>query len=418
MSEKRNIVVITLDSLRADHCSFMGYHRETTPTIDKMARKGLYFENAVAASVPTAPSIMACFTGDYSLNNAIDFTAEKWRKEIALRKTLAEVLLEKGYETVAFHANPYVSSYFGFNKGFKLFVDFVKENEIEIIKSDSKLKTFVWSIKKIIKKESSCIPWEKYYDKIINTVKKLKEPYFLWVLLLDTHTPYYPPKHFKHWCKTNSLYLTYIYWKLYKQDWKLDIKDERIINAYDDCIRYADAFVKRLWDDLENTDPIFIIHADHGDGFGEHGFYHHPPMLYEELIHVPLVIYNTDLKGKVEKPVSLLGLVPAVLELIEEKNEFPSKSILNSGEDYVISKVFEKGKRKIAVRTKRWKFIVGQKNVDELYDLKKDPNEQENLIDEHPDLAREMKEIVKRHIKHEMEKMKVRRIAHNIGVRI
>ena len=199
---KRNIVLITFDSLRADHCSFMGYERKTTPTIDKMARKGLYFENTVAASVPTAPSIMACFTGDYSLNNAIDFTAEKWRKEIALRKTLAEVLLEKGYETVAFHANPYVSSYFGFNKGFKLFVDFVKESEIETIKSNSKLKTFVWSIKKIIKKESSCIPWEKYYDVIINTVKELKEPYFLWVLLLDTHTPYYPPKHFKHWCKT------------------------------------------------------------------------------------------------------------------------------------------------------------------------------------------------------------------------
>ena len=68
----RNVVLITFDSLRADHCSFMGYERKTTPTIDKMAKKGLYFKNAIAASVPTAPSIMASFTGDYSLNNAID----------------------------------------------------------------------------------------------------------------------------------------------------------------------------------------------------------------------------------------------------------------------------------------------------------------------------------------------------------
>jgi len=389
----------------------MGYERKTTPTIDKMARKGLYFENAVAASVPTAPSIMACFTGDYSLNNAIDFTAEKWRREIALRKTLAEVLLEKGYETVAFHANPYVSSYFGFNKGFKLFVDFVKEGEIETLKSNSKLKTFIWSIKKIIKKESSCISWEKYYDIIINTVKELKEPYFLWVLLLDTHTPYYPPKHFKHWCKTNSIYLTYIYWKLNKRDWESDIKDERIIDAYDDCIRYADAFVKRLWNDLEDTDPIFIIYADHGDGFGEHGFYHHPPMLYEELIHIPLVIYNADLKGKVEEPVSLLGLAPAVLEIVGVNNEFPSKSLLNYDKGWVLSKVFEKEKRKIAVRMKNWKFIIGQKEENELYNLKKDTYEQENVINDYPDIVSELKKIVEKHIRHEIE---IRRIRKNI----
>jgi len=416
---KRNIVLITFDSLRADHCSFMGYERKTTPTIDKMARKGLYFENAVAASVPTAPSIMACFTGDYSLNNAIDFTAEKWRREIALRKTLAEVLLEKGYETVAFHANPYVSSYFGFNKGFKLFVDFVKESEIETLKSNSRLKTFVWSIKKIIKKESSCIPWEKYYDVIINTVKELKEPYFLWVLLLDTHTPYYPPKHFKHWCKTNSIYLTYIYWKLNKQDWKADTKNERIINAYDDCIRYADTFVKRLWDDLKDSDPIFIIHADHGDGFGEHGFYHHPPMLYEQLIHVPLVIYNADVKGRREEPVSLKDLGSTMLELIGEGNEFPSKSFLHgTREEWVISKVFEKGKRKVAVRTKDWKFITGQKEEDELYYLKEDPYEQENVINKYPKLAKEMRKIVKIHVKQEMEKRRIRERISRLNVRV
>ena len=267
------------------------------------------------------------------------------------------------------------------------------------------------SIKKIIKKESSCIPWEKYYDIIINTVKELKEPYFLWVLLLDTHTPYYPPKHFKHWCKTNSIYLTYIYWKLNKRDWESDIKDERIIDAYDDCIRYADAFVKRLWNDLEDTDPIFIIYADHGDGFGEHGFYHHPPMLYEELIHIPLVIYNADLKGKVEEPVSLLGLAPAVLEIVGVNNEFPSKSLLNYDKGWVLSKVFEKEKRKIAVRMKNWKFIIGQKEENELYNLKKDTYEQENVINDYPDIVSELKKIVEKHIRHEIE---IRRIRKNI----
>lgn len=236
-------------------------------------------------------------------------------------------------------------------------------------------------------------------------------PYFLWVLLLDTHTPYLPPKRYKKWCKVSNWQLIYLFWRIQRRNWKCGNKAEieKIRDAYDDAIHYADKFIHRLWLDLKDDDPIFIIHADHGDGFGEHGFYQHPPMLYEELIHVPLVIYNTDLKGKVEKPVSLLGLAPAVLELIEEKNEFPSKSILNSGEGYVISKVFEKGKRKIAVRTKRWKLIVGQKNVDELYDLKKDPNEQENVIDKYPDVVKEMKKLVELHIRYETERNKVSR---------
>jgi len=124
----------------------------------------------------------------------------------------------------------------------------------------------------------------------------------------------------------------------------------------------VDIFVKKLWQDLKDDDPIFIIHADHGDGFGEHGFLQHPPLLYEELIHVPLVIYNADIRGKISEPVSLRS-IPSTIELIGIKqNLFPSKSVLSSEKDtYVISKVFDGNKWKIAVRSKDWKFIMGQK---------------------------------------------------------
>ena len=172
----------------------------------------------------------------------------------------------------------------------------------------------------------------------------------------------------------------------------------QILNIYDDSIYYADKFVDKLWKDLKKDNPIFIIHADHGDGFGEHGFYEHPPMLYDELIHVPLVIYNADIKRKIEEPVSLLGLSPSILELIGEENEFSSESFLNGGKDWVVSKVFDKGKRKVAVRMKNWKFITGEKNEDELYSLKQDPDEQENLINEHPKLVEEMRKIIKNHV--------------------
>ena len=124
-------------------------------------------------------------------------------------------------------------------------------------------------------------------------------------------------------------------------------------------------------------------------------------MLYEELIHIPLVIYNTDIKGKIEEPVSLLGLSPSILELIGKENEFPSESFLNGGRDWVISKVFDKGKRKIAVRMKEWKYIEGQKGKGELYNLRKDPTEQENLVNDYPDLVKEFRNIIRNHTKEE-----------------
>jgi len=414
----RNIVLITLDSLRADHCSFMGYHRETTPTIDKMAKRGLYFENAIASSVPTGPSMFGVFTGDYCPIASDDFSGKTWREEFKRRKTLAEVLSQMGYDTGAFHANPYVSSFFGFIKGFKYFNDFVRENEIKTLTTDSKINAFLVSVRRLLKKEGTNIPWEKYYDRILRWVERANCPYFLWVLLLDTHTPYLPPKEYKKWCKVSNWQLIYLFWKIQRRNWKCGDKKEieKIKDAYDDVIHYADEFIQKLWQDLKDDDPIFIIHADHGDGFGEHGFYRHPPLLYEEFIHVPLVIYNADIRGKVERPVSLLGMAPTILELIGKENIFPFESLLREGKGWVISKVFENGKRKIAVRLKDWKFITGQKNEEELYNLKNDPYEQENLVKAYPKLAEEMKKIVKNYIKHEIEKRKVRKVIQHLNV--
>jgi len=130
--------------------------------------------------------------------------------------------------------------------------------------------------------------------------------------------------------------------------------------------------VKRKWSKFYDNDQIVIVHADHGDGFGEHGFYHHPPILYEELIHVQLVIYNADIKEQINKPVSLINLAPTILELLGLKNEF--------------SITVDKGRLKIAVRNDEWK--IGQKEKDELYNVKKDPLEQVNLIDDCPDIVK------------------------------
>jgi len=426
MSEKRNIVLITLDSVRADHCSFMGYHRETTPNIDRMARKGLYFENAIAPSVGTPASLVGIFTGEHTHVNANETRAEPWRKEISKRKTLAQVLSKAGYTTVAFNPNAFVSSYFGFNKGFEYFEDFLscKENKNilkklhhrffkNIAKGGKKGVSFILrNLIMFISKEEIFRNWGSYYELILNKIEKVHDPFFLWILIIDTHHPYLAPKKFRKY--SNLFTMWYSNWKVQKVKWKAKLSEKErkwLMGAYDDSIYYADAFINRIWNDLKNRDPIFVIHADHGEGFCEHGFYGHPLYLYEELVHVPLIFYNIDVKDKIEEPVSLLGLAPTLLELIGMENVFPSKSLLSERNKWVISKVFDNDKMKIAIRMKNWKFIMGQKGDGELFNLKEDPQEQENVINVYPEIAKEPRKIVNNHIRHESEISKIRKVA-------
>lgn len=427
MAEKRNIVLITLDDLRADHCSFAGYGRKTTPTLDKMAENGLFFTNAIAPSHNTPNSMKAIFTGNYLRAatgfGAINLLRENIIEEIKEEKTLAEILSNRGYCTGAFTPTANASSYFGFDKGFGCFEDFLFKNRgsnlsnfyrrtFNKFTAGSQTAFILRSFLDFLQGNGAFMHWEKYYKNIIEWASSIKEPFFLWCFPLDTHRPYLAPRKYRRWSNFADMYLYNFYynWQITKARAKIDFpkkQRQKLIDTYDDSVYYADAFIKRLWEDLKHLDPIFIIHADHGEAFGEHDFYEHPAYLYEELIRVPLVIYNAGIMGKVERPVSLLGLAPAILELIGKENEFPSKSCLSNEEDVIISKTYEGG-RKIAVRIKNLKFITGQKEKDELYNLKEDPNEQVNVIDDHPKLAEEMRQIVKSHIRHEEEIRKMR----------
>jgi len=389
----RNVVLITLDSLRADHCSIYGYPRCTTPTLDKMGKNGLLFLNATSASVPTGPSIYTLFTGKFCPIGSDIFIGEVWRKHYRNSRTLADIFRRNNYFTAAVHANPYVSRYFGVNKGFICFHDFINDFQLKTLTAPTFLNNVFNSIYNLVRREGTNLVWEKYYDHILEVLRAAKNrPYFLWILLLDTHTPYLPPN--KKWCKCSDLKLMYYYWKLERRNWYGAVSEfPHIIDAYDDGIYYADKFIKSLYSDLKSTDPIFIIHADHGDGFGEHGFYRHPPKLYDELIHVPLIIFNSDFKGNIDYPISLKDLYYIIPKLALYKSTdiacIPNKF-------YTISKVITKFGCIRCIRTKKWKFILGQKSVPELYNLSVDPAEQNNVYSQYPNLVHEFKKLIKR----------------------
>ena len=336
--EKRNIVLVTLDALRADHCGFMGYKRNVTPNIDNLARKGLYFMNAISPSTATPTSMIGIFTGKHS---SVDITKstpgrgasfKPWRNELQQRTTLAQALLKRGYSTAAFVPNPFASSLFGFNKGFEYFQDFLltskksrsKSRYISIFEKHlggGIIASYLRIIRNFMAKEEVFKPWESYYNDITSWIERTREPFFLWVLILDTHHPYLPKRNFRKYSKITDMY----YYNLKLETHKLktnpcyDKERKKLINLYDDTIRYADAFVGKLVKDLRDKNPIFIIHSDHGEGFCEHGYYSHPPYLYEESIHVPLIIFGANQKGQINEPVSLLGIPSTILELISEE---------------------------------------------------------------------------------------------------
>ncbi len=404
----RNIVLITWDSVRADHCSCYGYRKKTTPFLDRIARKGLRFENAIVSGVPTPISMGGILTGRY-----FEFGQK-------LTTTIAEVLGYEGYKTAAFHTNPFVSRYYGFNKGFDVFRDGIYDQEnkskIKNIGFISKFKNCINAIKYVFFDiDVARVDFEKYYDEVI-TLTHSSDYYFIWILLIDTHFPYTPPKlNF-----IEKIKLLYIYNKIYKGGGiytrivaNIDSSNKRrLIDAYDGEIRYVDSLTEQLWNDLKDTDPILIVHADHGDAFGEHGFFGHPPEHYEYLIRVPLVIYNADVKGVVKEPISLLRLAPTICELAGVKNEFPQPSLLDDVEytPPIVENKFKEGFR-ITVRDEEWKLILNPDREDELYNIKRDPMEQNNLIEDERDIVKDLRALAEKHLK-------TRKIQTKIGDRI
>jgi arylsulfatase len=421
----RNIVLVTQDSLRADHCSFMGYDRETTPALDELARHGLVFENAMAAGVPTIASMTSVMTGQFSLASPeIGFNTEQ-REQVTSRRTLAETLSEAGYATGACSPNPPASSYFGFDEGFDWFEDYLHQDRgvtdrlwrrvLDRSIRGGGAATYLRLLRNLVQREEVLRPWDDYYQDIMAWRDGAEEPYFLWVLLLEPHHPWIPPTESQQWSSRADVYRSFAhYWEMLSSGWEPEFSErehQRLVDLYDDSIRHGDKFLERLRQDLREDDPVFIVHADHGEEFGEHGRYGHQPYLYESLVHVPLVIANAGRQGIVERPVSLRSLAPTIAELADVEDvpaRFPGRSLLDQDADapdlpWAISKVFAGGERRIAVRSRNGKYI-SDPQATELYDLRLDPDEQVNIHDRQPEATAAFEDVVAAHVETERER--------------
>lgn len=395
----RNIVLVTVDSLRADYCSFLGSNAPETPHLDALASEGVVFENAIAPGPRTPISVPETLTG-VPMPTLGDCPDEERARHIAdhvaENATLPEQLASRGYTTAAVNANPWTSSWTGFDDEFDTFVDHTDVTEVSpVVQSllsvlgGTHAGTMALWAGRWFHNSQFFSQWPTLYDDVKRLVDTLPEPYFLWVFLMDTHNPYVVPREYREESSTLGMYysllrsnraLTHSGDSALQEDMPKRIH-RGILNAYRDSVRSVDSFVGRLHDDM-GEEAILAVHSDHGEAFGDHGTYGHHQVLYEENIRVPLIVADGGEESglRVTDPISLRSLTP-MLSARGHGEPIDGRWV----EELVTSRTQDG--RAIAVRGANKKYVEDDE-TERFYDLREDSGERRGLSGDDIDDAR------------------------------
>ena len=294
-----NVILISLDTLRADHMGSYGYFRDTSPNIDSFARQSILFKNAFSHSSWTAPSHASLFTSFYPSDLNIIFHPAPNRLPESAR-TIAELFSENGYATAGFTGGGYVSTDYGFSQGFDLYT-------------------------------SNGLRQENNQESIYDWLEKHRQKkFFLFIHNYNVHRPYTPPEPYKKYY-TNDTYTGSIEDLMdsirvdYEQDGSISKRKQEydyIVSQYDAEINYVDELIGDLLEKLSQEgfmdNTIIVLTSDHGEEFLEHGSFGHMRTLYDEVLSVPLILYAPDLPQGivVERQVGLVDVFPTLLDLV------------------------------------------------------------------------------------------------------
>lgn len=401
--DRPNVVLVTVDSLRADHCGYVNPGKEgLTPAIDRLAEEGVGFTNAISPGIATPESMPAIFTGRHLSGVSDDFAEDlptrKQEVDAHLEKYTAvpELLSERGYRTAGFTPNPYASRGFGFDRGFDHFEDFLDdyrggfyERLFEGFLADASWTFPLRTAMDWIAAEGAFKPWGSYLGEIVDWIDGADRPYFLWVLILDAHDPYIPPSVYR----SQSTLETYLAnWRLYSGDKTSRLPDRthnRVRTAYEDAVRYSDRFVEQLLDHLDQGETFTIVHADHGESLGERGTYGHRHEIREENVHVPFVVHGPCVeagdRSHCTRPTSLRRL-PELLDAIS-RDEVDAATFRDLSADYVTVKSVLADKR--AIRGEESKAILDE-SADEYRTYRLDDGEEDGTPPDAETLATEL----------------------------
>jgi arylsulfatase A-like enzyme len=292
-----NVILIIIDTLRADHLGCYGYERPITPNIDRLAEDGILFSTCISQAPWTIPSIMSIMTSMYpSVNGVMD---SKGRLD-PMRLTLAEALGEAGYRTAGLVSHTFVDARFGFGEGFEIFEE----------------------------RKGIHQPAEILNDLAISILEEIDgENFFFFIHYFDPHFPYEPPAPYDTLYQDNIPENKSITWKEMKQfaQVKNPLPSEvldRYIALYDGEIYYNDAMIGEFIDYLKTSglydNTTIVLTADHGEEFKDHDSMGHTRTLYDELVHVPLLVKlpGSEKAGTVvENQVRSIDIAPTLLSI-------------------------------------------------------------------------------------------------------
>lgn len=408
-----NVILISIDTLRKDHCSAYGYQRNTTPNLRVLAEQGARFDLAYAPSSSTAPSHATMFTSLYPITHQVLKQGHKLSQE---DYTLAECLSANGYQTAAVVASFVLDAKFGFSQGFSFYDDTFKL-------STSSIHRKYWSDQPDVIDQRA----DETTRKAIGWLRKQRsweQPFFLFVHYFDPHAPYVPPESIVSHLAPHG-----------KEQTDL----QNIVGRYDGEIAFTDQEIGKLLKVLkrmnleENT--LVVVTSDHGEGLGQHDHLGHSINIYEEAVRVPLIFRwpNRIAQGRVfSRQVELVDLVPTILDLIGIKPDgfscqgrslvapLRGESSLDKDRPIYLYREYYKDRQmkllsgekvrlkggKFGIRLGNWKYIEGkEENTKELFDLAADPQERVNLSTTFPkktaELASQLTEWKKVHARKE-----------------
>jgi arylsulfatase A-like enzyme len=401
------IIWITIDTLRADHMSVYGYPVHNTPNLEEFARGATVYTQCQAQSNTTAQSVPSLLGGITPYRHGGVSETRRLREDV---KLLPEMLQDRGYQTVAQSANHWVSSRYGMAQGFEDFRLYNTDNELflyDFMKLAMRLAP--WEVFRLREHLPSYayVPIATLLDdtnEILRTRDRAR-PLFLYLQPVDPHGPYQPPLRY---VQTEGAAFgpdDYVsYWALKAGVTVSPRQHDAIVALYDGAIAYTDAQLGRMFDVLREFDlfdkSLIVITADHGEQFQDHGLWRHSNSLYQQLLHVPLLVkYPGQTTPKVvEDRVAAIDIVPTVLRLFGERCETcEGRPLQEAGTDQGSRPFFSYFMDHDEVRpvmrsvvADGWKLVRMLKNGvenEELYYIDTDPGDSYDLRATYPQVA-------------------------------
>lgn len=401
----RNVILISIDTLRADHLSCYGYRFPTSPRIDAFAGRGARFEKAISSSGWTLPAHMTMLTGFDPIEHRTDGYPNPGKSSPPM-DTLAQILERNGIETAAFVGGGYLWPKAGFKRGFR--------------KYSSKGRHFTDNIE-------NARAWVRDHK---------DERFFLFFHGYDVHRPYSPSE--KNARLFSGEYKGKFNVAKLSADWPRPSDEDLrfVISQYDAEIRDVDDLLGDLLAEWEKMglldDTLVVITSDHGDEFYEHGQVYHAHSLYDELLHVPLIMVGPGVApGVHSRQVGLIDITPTILSAMGFGAETermqgidlmpvargdaapPERLILSSlvfsehpyaiaairGEDWKLISWETAGMRdrKFPPKRKEYthKFRLDRfQDFEELFNLRDDPLEQKDVAAQHPETRNELVSVL------------------------